>query len=350
VPYFDRPGVEFADQARLHPRKYLAGLAAHLEGDIFEHTAVDEVTQQGSHYAVRARNKTITCNHLVIATHSPIMGASSLLSASVLQTKLALYTSYAIAGRVPHGQIPDALFWDTAEPYHYLRIAPAGSHDVVIFGGEDHKTGQADDTRACYAHLESSLKDLIPQAEVTDRWSGQVIETNDGLPFIGETAERQFSATGFAGNGITFGTLGAMMATDYVLGRTNPWRELFDTGRTKVRGGLWDYVAENKDYPYYLVRDRFAGSEGRSLRAVRRGQGKIIDLDGARVAAYRAPDGSVTLRSPICTHLGCIVGWNDAERTWDCPCHGSRFAPSGQVISGPAEAPLGEPKAHARTA
>jgi Rieske Fe-S protein len=135
-----------------------------------------------------------------------------------------------------------------------------------------------------------------------------------------------------------------------VLGRANPWRELFDTGRTKVRAGLWDYIKENKDYPYYLIRDRFAGPEGRSLRSVRRGQGKILDLEDTRVAAYRAPDGSVTLKSPICTHLGCIVAWNAAEHTWDCPCHGSRFAPSGQVISGPAESPLGEPKARARHA
>jgi Rieske Fe-S protein len=139
-----------------------------------------------------------------------------------------------------------------------------------------------------------------------------------------------------------------MMAADAALGRANPWRELFDVGRTKIRGGLWDYLTENKDYPYYLVRDRFAGAQGRSLRAVRRGQGKIIDLHGERVAAYRAPDGSVTLRSPVCTHLGCLVQWNIAEQTWDCPCHGSRFQPTGDVISGPAESPLREVEAPAR--
>jgi glycine/D-amino acid oxidase-like deaminating enzyme/nitrite reductase/ring-hydroxylating ferredoxin subunit len=351
VPYYGRPGVEVADQARFHPRKYLAGLASRLGGHVFEHTTADEVTQEGSTFTVKAREKTIICDHLVIATHSPIMGAASMASASLLQTKLALYTSYVIAGRVAHGVVPDALFWDTSDPYHYLRVTPDGTQDLVIFGGEDHKTGQVEDTRACYAHLEAALKDLVPEIEVTHRWSGQVIETNDGLPFIGETAERQFTATGFSGNGMTFGTVAAMMATDYVLGRSNPWRELFDTGRTKIRGGLWDYLKENKDYPYYLIRDRFAGAEGRSLRAVRRGQGKILDLDdGTRVAAYRAPDGSLTVRSPICTHLGCLVGWNQAEQTWDCPCHGSRFAPDGRVISGPAESPLGEPTAHARHA
>jgi Rieske Fe-S protein len=139
---------------------------------------------------------------------------------------------------------------------------------------------------------------------------------------------------------MTFGTVAAMMARDWATGRVNPWAELFDLGRTKIRGGLWDYLKENKDYPYYMIRDRFAGAEARSLRAVPRGSGKIVELEGTRVAAYRAPDGAVTLLSPICTHMGCLVAWNAAEHTWDCPCHGSRFEPDGQVRSGPAETPL----------
>jgi Rieske Fe-S protein len=141
---------------------------------------------------------------------------------------------------------------------------------------------------------------------------------------------------------MTFGTVGGMMAADWVLGQSNPWSELFDMGRTKIRGGLWDYIKENKDYPYYLIRDRFAGPEGRSLRALPRGAGKILELNGTRVAAYRDPDGSVSMRSPVCTHMACEVKWNPAERTWDCPCHGSRFSPTGRVISGPAETPLEE--------
>jgi len=215
-------------------------------------------------------------------------------------------------------------------------------HDVVIFGGSDHKTGQAQDTRSCYAGLERTLTELVPDVDVTHRWSGQVIETPDGLPYIGETAERQFAATGFSGNGMTFGTLGAMMACDRVVGRANPWSGLFDIGRTRLTDGAWDYIVENKDYPYYLVRDRFAGADGRSRRAIKRGEGKIIELNGAMAAVYRDPSGHVTTRSAVCTHLGCLVRWNAAERTWDCPCHGSRFKPAGDVIAGPAESPLPE--------
>ena len=182
----------------------------------------------------------------------------------------------------------------------------------------------------------------MPRVDVTHRWSGQVIETPDGLPYIGHIADHQYAATGYAGNGMTFGTLAGMMMSDAILDRTNPWRDLFDPSRKAITRGVWDYLKENVDYPYYLIRDRFAGAEAKSLRAVKRGQGKVIERDGAKVAAYRDPSGAVTLRSATCTHMGCVVGWNTAERTWDCPCHGSRFKPTGDVISGPAEAPLSE--------
>lgn len=345
VPFVNRPGVRFDGQARINPRAYLAGLAKAVHGDgsaIFEETAVDEVA--GEPPVVKAGPHAIRCGFVVVATHNPIVGKASWLSATLLQTKLALYTSYAIAGRVRPGTVPDALFWDTGDPYRYLRIEPHGGYDVVIVGGEDHKTGQQADTPACYTRLEAAVKALLPDITLTHRWSGQVIETNDGLPLIGELAPKQFVSTGYSGNGITFGTVGAMMAADAVLGRRNPWAELFDTGRTKISGGLWDYLRENKDYPYYLVRDRFAGSEGRSVRAVPRGSGKVLSLDGKHVAVYRDPDGSVVTRSAVCTHMGCLVQWNAAEKTWDCPCHGSRFTTSGRVIGGPAEAPLEEPR------
>ena len=193
----------------------------------------------------------------------------------------------------------------------------------------------------CNAHCERyDVTALVPDIDISHRWSGQVIQSPDGLPYIGDTAEHQFVATAYSGNGMTFGTLGAMMAHDRVIGRNNPWSELFDTGRTKIRGGLWDYVKENKDYPYYLVRDRFAGVEGRSLRDVPRGEGRILELDGQKVAAFRDEQGTATVRSAVCTHMGCLVQWNGAERTWDCPCHGSRFKPDGAVIAGPAESPL----------
>jgi Rieske Fe-S protein len=180
----------------------------------------------------------------------------------------------------------------------------------------------------------------VPGIAISHRWSGQVIETADGLPYIGEVTPREIAGTGFSGNGMTFGTLTGMFVHDAWAGRTHPWRDLFDPGRTVIRGGVWDYVAENKDYPYYLVRDRFAGVESRPVRSVAPGTAKILARDGKPTAVFRDESGALTMCSALCTHMGCLVAWNQAERTWDCPCHGSRFTPEGAVISGPAEKPL----------
>ena len=341
VPLMSRPGVRYPNQAKFHPRKYLAALLKTLPGDgsfVYENTEAEEFNDDP--LSVKANGKTIECGYIVIATHVPLMGNAGMASATLFQSKLAPYTSYAIGAKLPKGSVPEALFWDTSDPYYYLRIDRRRDFDYAIFGGEDHKTGQDQDTEAAYARLEETLRTILPRADVQHRWSGQVVETNDGLPYMGETAERQFAATGYSGNGMTFGTLGGMLARDTVLGRKNPWRELFDVNRKKLKGGTWDYIKENFDYPYYMVRDRLTASEGKSLRSLKRGEGKILKVDGKRVAAHRDDIGRVTQLSPVCTHMGCIVHWNQAESTWDCPCHGSRFHATGEVLAGPAESPL----------
>jgi glycine/D-amino acid oxidase-like deaminating enzyme/nitrite reductase/ring-hydroxylating ferredoxin subunit len=341
VPFVGGPGIRLEHQARFHPRKYLASLASAIVahgGQIFETSEATEFSDEP--LGVKANGYWVRCRDIVIATHNPRVGVSSTAAATMFQTKLALYTSYVVAGQVPRGTLPDALFWDTADPYHYIRLDRQADHDLVIFGGEDHKTGQVSDTNACYARLERALVAILPKLTLTHRWSGQVIETPDGLPYIGRTNDHQYLATGFAGNGMTFGTLAAMIIADAIQQRQNPWTDLFDAERSALRRGMWDYITENAQYPYYLMRGRFAGAQGRSLRAVKRGEGKIVEHEGQKVAAYRHVDGTLTVRSATCTHMGCIVGWNTAEKTWDCPCHGSRFTLDGEVMSGPAETPL----------
>jgi len=343
VPVMDRPGIRFEHQARIHPLKYVAGLAdaiTALGGHIYEQSDVQGFSEEPR--SVTANGHTVSCDTVVLATHQPLGGFRSAASAMLFQTKLALYTSYVVAGRVPHGRVPDALWWDTGNPYRYLRVAPQGDHDLLIFGGEDHKTGQHDDTEQCYRRLEARLVTIVPEVELAHRWSGQVIETPDGLPYIGRTAEHEYSATGFSGNGLTGGTLSGLMIADAILGQPNPWTELFDPDRTALARGAWTYLKENADYPYYRIRDRFAGVATRSLRAVKRGEGGIVERHGAQVAVSRDAAGALTLHAAACTHMGCLVAWNQAERTWDCPCHGSRFATDGRVISGPATAPLAE--------
>jgi glycine/D-amino acid oxidase-like deaminating enzyme/nitrite reductase/ring-hydroxylating ferredoxin subunit len=341
APYFNLPAVRFANQAKFHPRKYLRSLVAKIPGSgshVFENSAASEFDAKKR--LIKVNGNWISFDRVVMATNNPLVGLSSIVGATLLQTKLSLYTSYALGGRVARGTIPEALFWDTREPYDYLRVDRHRDFDYVVYGGEDHKTGQKRNTTRAYARLLARLKKIIPQARIDHRWSGQIISTPDGLPYIGENAERQFIATGYCGNGITFGTVAAMMARDWIAGRKNPWIELFVVDRKKIKGAAWNYLRENKDYPYYMIKDRLARPEADSVRELRPGDGMIIGRRGKKVAAFRDANGSIHRLSPVCTHLGCLVRWNPSESTWDCPCHGSRFKPTGEVIAGPAEEPL----------
>src|SRR6266536_1966342 len=193
---------------------------------------------------VKANRNWINFDRVVMATNNPLVGLAHITAATLLQTKLSLYTSYAFGVHVPSGTVPEALFWDTRDPYDYLRVDRRRGFDYLIYGGEDHKTGQKNQTEKAYARLRARLKKIIPKARVDYRWSGQVICTPDGLPYIGENTERQFIATGYCGNGITFGTITAIMARDWATERTNPWTDLFAVDRKKIKGATWNYLRE----------------------------------------------------------------------------------------------------------
>ena len=341
IPVTGRPGLRMPNQALFHPRKYLRSLVERIPGGgshVFEHTAVEEITEEP--LAVRAGGYRIACGHVVLATNTPLEGKATTLRALLFQTKLALYSSYVVGARIRPGRVPQAYYFDLDDPYYYLRVEPGRRFDYAIFGGEDHKTGQQRDTRACYRALERQLRRLIPGAQVVDRWSGQLIETHDGLPYIGEHAERQFAATGYCGNGMTLATVAALMCRDWMGGYDNPWQELFSPRRKNLKAGALAYLRENVDYPVHLVADRLERLKLPGPRSVRRGEGRIVRYQGKNVAAYRDDSGRLTLLSQVCPHLGCLVNWNAAEKTWDCPCHGSRFRPDGSILGGPAEEPL----------
>lgn len=347
VPAHDVPGVCFYEQATFDPGRYLAALLRQIPGNdcrVFEGTTLDYIEEQ-SRRVVLASGHHIDCNYVVLATHNPSAGSLGAVRAGLFQTKLSLYTSYVLGAVLPVDALPDALFWDTAEPYDFLRIQPRADHQFVIFGGADAKTGQEDDQHA-FEELEQRLTGRLPAARVTQRWLGQVIETDDGLPYIGEHAPREFIATGFAGNGYTFGTLAASMACDAYLDRANPWASLLRVDRKPFHGGIARYLRENLDYPRYLVRDRFERARQLALQDIPPGEGRITVLDGEKCAVYRREDGHLDICSATCTHLKCLVHWNAAGRSWDCPCHGSRFATTGEVLGGPAEKPL--PRIHPR--
>ncbi|MGB9274174.1 MAG: FAD-dependent oxidoreductase [Terrimicrobiaceae bacterium] len=338
-PLFNRPAVRFPNQLKFHPLKYVNAIAKALHGDgchVFSKTSGSNLDSEK--HELHADGGVISYERVVAATHVPIQGERDTFGAALFQTKLAAYSTYAIEAEID--SVAESLFWDTNDPYLYLRFDQREGGNSVIIGGEDHKTGQDEDTEARYERLERSLRKIFPDAKLKHRWSGQVLETPDGLPYIGEVAERQFLATGFSGNGMTLGTFSAILVRDLITGKSNPWTGLFAPDRKSVAGFL-DYVRENKDFLSYFVKDWLRPAE--PLESLRRGTGDVLKLGGKKRAVYCDEHGKRTVLSPICPHMGCIVAWNEAERTWDCPCHGSRFTATGEVIAGPAESNL-EPK------
>jgi len=344
-PVTKSTAIVFSDQMRFHPLKYLRALAqdaARHGARIFETTEV--AAFEDDPQRVTATGHHIRYQRVVIATHVPLQGTAGTLGAALFQTKLALYSTYAIAARIPAAQVKELIWSDTADPFRYLRMEKLGDSGLAIFGGEDHKTGQETDTAACFTRLEQRLARWLPEAVVTHRWSGQVVETVDGLPFIGETGKNQFIATGFSGNGYTFGTAAAIMAHDWASGAVHPWSEAFDPAR-KSPASMKEYLKENADFPVRMVRDRLKTPTD-DPEHLKKGEGQVMENDSERIAAYRDLEGELHVCSAVCPHLGCIVAWNPAEKTWDCPCHGSRFEATGGVIAGPAESDLKQMSHH----
>lgn len=346
APFDSGPCLRFPDQGQFHPLKYLDGLAKALEargGRIFNGTRAKSVeggdtarveTEGGAKVAARA---------VVVATNSPINDKYA------MHTKQAPYLSYVVAGLVPRGTIPKALLWDTPDPYHYVRIQDLTDdtdypdHDLLIVGGEDHKTGQADDHEERYKRLEAWARERFPMMGAIDyRWMGQVQETLDGLAFIGKNPTDDanvYIATGDSGMGMTHGTIAGILLTDLIVGRENPWAVLYDPSRKPLKT-MSDFVSENanvvRQYADWLTRGDVSDAS-----QIAPGRGAVIRKGLSKVAAYRDEKGTLHAMTAVCPHLGCIVAWNDDDATWDCPCHGSRFDRLGKVVVGPANADLG---------
>jgi glycine/D-amino acid oxidase-like deaminating enzyme/nitrite reductase/ring-hydroxylating ferredoxin subunit len=335
LPFATRGAALFANQAQFHPGEYLNGLAARIDGDgchLFGNTMVTNITE-GEPCIVETERGRITAKAVLMATNTPIAGYTT------LHTKSTAYRTYALAFRVT-GEHPDGLFWDTADPYHYTRWQETDAGTFLIIGGEDHKVGEEEDTEGCFARLLDYCRQQFGVSEPEHRWSGQIIEPHDGLPFIG--GGPLYVATGYSGQGMTFGTLGAMMVTDLISGIETPWKSLFDPMRVHMRGSVREFMAQNLAFPGHMISDRLISRdvEGKDSVDVKSGEGKILAVGGRKVACYRDEAGTLHSVSPVCTHMRCDVAFNDAEKTWDCPCHGSRFTPDGDVLNGPAHKPL----------
>jgi glycine/D-amino acid oxidase-like deaminating enzyme/nitrite reductase/ring-hydroxylating ferredoxin subunit len=333
LPYPVAAAIRVERQAQLHPVAYLAGMLERFVaagGLVFEGTRATRISE-GEPCTVETPGGAILCRDVVVMTHAPVS------SRFALHSKMAPYRTYAVAARLP-SLPPPGLYYDSQDPYHYIRTQETSDGTFLVVGGDDHKAGHEEDTRRSYASLEGWVQTRFPGAAIAHRWSGQVWEPADGLAFIGTSsgARHVWVGTGFSGTGMTFGTLAAMIVSDGILGRKSPYARLYDATRVKPLAQARAYLSENADVAAQLAKDRLSRGEARSVAEVPPGEGRLVRVDGKMAAVHRSEDGAVTAVSAACTHLGCHVRWNRAETCWDCPCHGSRFDAAGEVLSGPA--------------
>lgn len=330
--------LRIANQGRYHPLKYAGGLIRGLlarTGRVFANSAVVAIEEDQTGVTVRTSSHAVRAKQVVVATLSPVDARAG------IHTKQTPIRTYVQAGRVPRGTVADALFWDTADPYHYVRIQPDAEGDWLIFGGEDHRTGEADDGAERQRKVEAWARGLFPELGAVEYcWSGQIMEPIDHVGFIGRAAgtARTFICTGDSGHGLTTATTASLLLRDLIAGRDNPYVAVYDPARpvTSALAGLGQEVAV---YARNLVA-RVLPGENRSTDDVAPGEGAVVSEGGEKIAAYRDAAGVLHTRSAICSHMGCVVSWNSFERCWDCPCHGSHYAVDGRVLGGPAVAPL----------
>jgi glycine/D-amino acid oxidase-like deaminating enzyme len=330
--------IRFPRLGQFHPLKYLAGLARALTaGGQRVHTGEHVAKVEGGEHCkvTLASGREIAASAVVVATNAPISDRVA------IHTKQAPYMTYVIALRVPKGAVERALFWDTLDEYHYVRLADTDEGELLLVGGEDHKSGQSDDGRNRHDALEIWARERFPLAgEVTHRWSGQVMETHDGLAFAGHDPfdRNVFLATGDSGMGMTHGTIAAIVLTDLIGGVRVPWAELYDPKRKPVKA-LGTFAKETANMAWQYA-DWLRGGAAGSADEIAPGAGAVLRRGLHKLAVYRDPQGGLHEMSAMCTHLGCQVAWNTLEATWDCPCHGSRFDRHGHVINGPAASDL----------
>jgi glycine/D-amino acid oxidase-like deaminating enzyme/nitrite reductase/ring-hydroxylating ferredoxin subunit len=342
------PCLRFPRQGQFDPLKYLYGLARAIlrhGGQIFTTTHADEIRGGSPAWVRTSSGHCVTAAAVVVATNSPVNDPL------IMHLKQSPYRTYAIAAPVPCGAVTKALYWDTPDPYHYIRLHSVGSaqprgqaeaYDILIVGGEDHRVGERDDGEERFAALDRWARRRFPMlGDIAFQWSGEILEPLDSLAFIGRRPEDEpnvFIATGDSGHGMTHGMIAGMLLTDLILGRQNPWADLYNPSRLTCPAAL-DYLNENFNTVLHYT-DWLTGGEVTSSDDIRSGEGRIVRRGLTKIAAYRDEHGVLHERQAICTHLGCVVAWNSTEKSWDCPCHGSRFDALGHVLNGPANSDL----------
>jgi glycine/D-amino acid oxidase-like deaminating enzyme/nitrite reductase/ring-hydroxylating ferredoxin subunit len=329
--------VRLRGQAQFHVRKYLLALAGEMVaagGAVMERSRVVAIESEGRTYHVHTEGGRLRAPVVVVATHYPIV------EQGFFATRIHPRRSYVVAARVSAGDAPAGMFINLGSPSRSLRTTPLPDGDrLLLAGGEGHRVGQEADTNARYQAVEEFMRASFPVTEILYRWSTQDNFPVDGLPFIGPVADGiggLHVATGFGGWGMTGGTVAAMLLADRIVGNENPWAELYALNRRALHASsAGRFVLENTNVATRQIAGHLQHRSSR-LDEIPRGGGAVISLNGEDVAVSRQEDGRIHAVSATCSHMGCVVGWNTAESTWDCPCHGSRFTVEGRVLHGPA--------------
>ena len=338
IPIKVSSALKVERQAQFNPAAFVRGLAQNVRTancQIFEHTPVQDI-EKGEKKILSTPHGKVTAKKVILATHTP-------KGFYALQTAIYPYREYAIAAKLRSGSFPDGIYWDTeAKSHHSLRCYNTAEGNYVLLVGMHHKVGQPKKkTEEYFAELEKRAYKFFDIASVDYRWSAQHYKPSDGLPFIGESADDDiYVATGFSTDGLTYGVMSAMILNDTINDRQNPWAETYKASRFTPLKSAKEYIKENLNVAGEYLELLPGTADADDFAEVTAGEGKVIEKDGQKLAVYRDETGRVECVSAVCTHLYCVVDWNDAEKSWDCPCHGSRFETNGSVIEGPALKPL----------
>jgi len=335
IPTEFEKAIVYGRQAQIHPTRYVYALAKAFEqagGIILQNCQVTKVSGSET-LTIETSMGNLSAANLVYATHLPP-------GINIMHFRNAPYRSYALAATLNDNNYPDGLAYDMYDPYHYYRTQEVDGKKYLIAGAEDHKTGHVENTDECFRNLEAHVRTLYDVAEVTHQWSSQYFEPSDGLAYIGHlpgSPDNVYVATGFGGNGITYSHIAAITLTDILTKGHALYADLFKPSRVKPAAGLANFIKENVDVVKEFISKRISQTKITELSSLARGEGKLVKYEGDSIALYKDENGGIHAVSPVCPHAKCVVGWNSAERSWDCPCHGSRFSVDGDILTGPSK-------------
>ncbi len=334
LPFPVKKTLSIGNQAQLHPLRFVRQLASHVSSRCSLHENSQVIDYDIEAGTVKTEQGVIRAKHIVMATHTPV-------GLFALHTVLAPYREFGIAAELLDQNIPEGIFWSADSPKHSVRVYTEKGKKYVMVIGDKFKTGQHEDADAYVKELELYLKTRFETGDITHIWGGQQYKPADGLPYIGHHNGQLYLATGFSSDGLVYGTLGAMMMADHILGKTTPWDDLYKVTRHTPLKSSEKFVKENLNVAAQYIKDLLPNSaDAKTLSEIGAGEGKVVVLNGEKMAVYKDAAHKCHAVSALCTHLKCVVNWNGIEKSWDCPCHGSRFGPDGKVIEGPAIYPL----------